>query len=661
MYNQLFRFVKKMIPKISETELIALRSGGVNMDRHIFEGQVSPSFRWKRPPKITTIEMDLLDKANELLLKVGTQPIYPNPHVHNILEQVGREGFFSLIIDPIYGGKKMSISSQSTLLSRVSSHNPALGVVMMVPNSLGPGELLQHYGTEEQKDRYLPGLASGDYVPCFGLTGPHNGSDATGQIDHGVVRRAEDGSLVVETDLNKRYITLAPVSNLVGVAVHVDDPDHLLSEGRPGITLFLLEKGFPGLRQDTHHIPNHAGFPNGTLKGKVQIPLTQCIGGPSCIGDGWKMLMECLAVGRGVSLPATALATAKTLCYGTTLYAKHRTQFKLPLSKMEAVQEKLAAIHFQALVIDAAVKYTNTILDEGSTPSVLTAVMKQQTTERARKILQDGMDIVAGSAICVGENNFFTKFYQSAPVGITVEGSNTLTRGLIIFGQGLNKSHPHIFHIFDAIQQNDEHQFRKAFHAMLKHCFFNYFLAWQQPGGTDADYRLEVLTRKFANLCNFVALLGGQIKGRQMLSGEMADIFSNLYLAHCLVWYGDVYLNEEHPLEIDYCIHKLCHEAEEKVNRVIKNHPMVMARWLLWPTKSRKVSEQSFETQLQFLQRLMESPLWRRMLRQDIFINSTPFMDLEVLEKLPKDTSDYKNRYEKVISVGEFANIKDFH
>lgn len=675
MYSKIFQVVKKIIPKISETELIALRSGGTNIDRHIFSGKVPKNFQNQAPIIAQGNAFDYIKKLDTVLPAIGKTSLYPNPKIQDIMHSIGKNGYLSMIIDPLYGGKKLPITIQSTILSKISSYNPALGVVVMVPNSLGPGELLQHYGTTEQKEKFLPRLATGEMIPCFGLTGPHNGSDATGQIDKGIIKKdSETGELFVDVAINKRYITLAPIANLIGIAIDVQDPENHLScieSAKPGVSVFLLEKNFEGLKQETHHIPNNAGFPNGTLKGQLKIPLSFGIGGIEKIGSGWQMLMECLAVGRGVSLPATALATAKTVCMGTQYYAKHRNQFKMPIMKMEAVQEKMAEIYFQTLIIDAGVKFTNMILDQGSTPSVLTAIMKEQTTERARKVLQHGMDIVAGSAICVGENNFFTSFYQGAPVGVTVEGSNTLTRGLIIFGQGLNKSHPHIFQIFDSIQQNDEKMFEIHFNEMLQHCLKNYFLALQQPifvskNRRKSFRRLDLLTRKFANLSNFVALLGGQIKSKQMLSGQMADVLSSLYLGYALIWYEEHYFTKNVPknfasdiqVAVDYSLYRLCFEAEQKVNQIICNYPNPIIRSILSPTGYLCSPSQVINhTQLKSFHLIMQkSQQWNDLLEADVFTKGTVLEKLKRLDTLDKSSFDYQQLYNDVISVGEFKN-----
>ena len=445
--KKIFNFIKNKIPKISSTELIALRSGNTSLDRSILIGKINF-------PKKNTLKNKFPEsKLNELFNSYDGTKIYPNNNSNYWINYLAKNKYFSFLIDESYGGIKLSVNEISNILTKIASIDPALGVVTMVPNSLGPGELLIHYGTLEQKTKYLPGLANGNYIPCFGLTGPNNGSDATGSIDEGEVVKVNNKTMI-KIKINKRYITLAPVANLMGIAFNLNDPNNLLNNNKSGISLALLERHHDGLIQETHHNPLNAGFPNGTIKGEFYIELNQIIGGPEKIGDGWQMLMDCLSAGRGISLPATANASSKVATFGIINYAKVRTQFNMPLSKMEAIKEKINAMVFNTWIIQSSIDLTNTILDSGDSPAVISAIMKQQTTERGREVLNHGMDIQGGGAICLGYSNFLEKFYRAAPIGITVEGSNTLTRSLIIFGQGLNKSHPYIFPILENVLQN---------------------------------------------------------------------------------------------------------------------------------------------------------------------------------------------------------------
>ena len=655
IYKKLFLQVKKIIPKISDTELIALRSGGVSIDRDIFSGIVNLHKLQKNKKELSDKEDTIINYlTNDTLYNIGKQKLYPNKNIFNILKLLGQNGYLSMIIDKQYNGNKLSITAQSKIITKISSFNPSLGVVVMVPNSLGPGELLQHYGTDNQKKYFLPKLAIGDMIPCFGLTGPNNGSDATGEIDEGVMSMI-NGKKTITIKLNKRYITLAPVANLIGIAFKLKDPDGYLEKGKEGITLALIEKDHPGLLQNTYHNPNNAGFPNGTIKGTIDIKVDSIIGGEEKAGHGWQMLMECLAVGRGVSLPSSSNGASKSITFGIHNYIKHRKQFKMNIGNMEAVKEKYIDMFYNTWVINSSVAFMNHILDEGSVPSVLTAIMKQQTTERSRIILNHGMDIYAGSGICLGDNNFMTDFYNSSPVGITVEGSNTLTRGLIIFGQGLNKSHPHIYNIFDSIQNNDVAKFTNNFNNMVKDVVINYSksIIPNIHYNTNIVNRLTLLTVKFSNLTNFIALLGGKIKSKQMISGEMADILSNIYLAHSLIWFHNNYTDNELTLLRDFCINKLCNEAEYKLNNVIDNYPNNFIKFLLYPTKCilKKNKYEDVNIMYDFIN---NNKKVIDIVKEDIYYNDTILSKLDQLNNLDKNSNEYKILYQEIISVGEY-------
>ena len=657
LYRRAFNVVKSIIPKISETEIIALKSGGVSIDREFFNGKVDYTKLYK--PILQTWEQNMEDKTNDLLRTIGTENIYPNTKIHTIMKQLGEGGFLSMIIDKKYNGNRLPIETQSRILSKISSYNPSLAVTTMVPNSLGPAELLQHYGTEEQKDYFLPKLADGSMIPCFGLTGPNNGSDAVGQIDVGIVE-VIDGKIKIKITLNKRYITLAPISNLIGIAFNVEDPNGLLKNNKSGISVALVEASQPGLVKLTHHNPNNAGFPNGTIKGTIFIDVDQIIGGQDKIGEGWKMLMECLAVGRGVSLPATANGSSKFITHSIMNYINIRKQFNMNIGNMEAVKEKFIDMYLNTWIIHSSVKFTNHILDTGSTPSVITAIMKQQTTERARTILNHGMDIYSGSGICIGENNFFTKFYNSSPVGITVEGSNTLTRGLIIFGQGLNKSHPYIFPIFQSIQENNLNDFKSNFNKMVASIVVNYckMISLMPTRWTTvtAQRRLDIATLKFSLLANFVALMGGKIKSKQMISGNMADILSNLYLSYSILWYyhHNQYINETHNMLRDECIHYLMNELDYKMNLVIANYPFPLLKPILYPL-TNKIMYSNLENKNKLYKLIVENEGLHNIFRNDIYYEGTVLEKMEKLRKMKPNTDEYNQLYQDVIKVGEYS------
>ena len=636
--RKLFNFVKNKIPKISDTELIALRSGNTSLDRQILLGKVS------LPKKIISKQKFPQSKLNELYNTFDGSTIYPNDNNNKWINYLAKNKYFSFLIDESYGGIKLSTHELSNILTQVASFDPALGVITMVPNSLGPGELLTHYGTQEQKEYYLPKLANGTYIPCFGLTGPYNGSDATGSIDEGEVIEI-DGKPMIKVNINKRYITLAPVANLMGIAFNLKDPNNLL--GKSGITVALLERDHKGLIQNTHHNPMNAGFPNGTIKGEFIFDPSQIIGGTSNIGHGWKMLMECLSAGRGISLPATANASSKVASFGIINYIKVRTQFKIPLSNMEAIQEKVNSMVYNTWIIQSAVCLTNTILDQGNSPAVLSAIMKQQTTERGREVLNHALDIHGGAGICLGYSNFLEKFYRAAPIGITVEGSNTLTRSLIIFGQGLNKSHPHIFPILESVLENDIIKFKKEFNSILLHSFKLYAKTFS----IESNMNLEQQIINFACLTNFVALKGGALKSEQMLSGAMADIFSNLYLA-----LGVQYYHNENNANIqltDYVIQRLLKENQHSINKVIDN--LGSERFFLQHLKA-KVPNTCFYEERKIFSLILNDINILNELKKNIVLDNNILDDLLKANNLPKDSNEYKMLQHKIINVGEFEN-----
>lgn len=645
MYRLIFNRIKRILPRISESEKIALSGGDVSLDRDIFSGNVKIPFNYLK--KKEPLPVEISNKVDNLLDKYGhIQHIFPSDRYKEIFDYLGKHGFFSFIIDKKYGGNKLSANHLSGLLTKLSSANPALGVCVMVPNSLGPGELLQHYGTETQKNRYLKKLANGDLIPCFGLTGPHNGSDAIGTIDRGVVVRIGKKKFV-DITLNKRYITLAPIANLVGVAFDLRDPDGHLEKGKEGITLCLIETPFKGLDQSKFHNPLNSGFPNGTLKGHIRVPLDNIIGGEEKSGRGWEMLIECLSAGRGISLPASANGSAKASCFGIYHYIKNRKQFKLNLSQMEAIQNKFLDMMYHTWVIESGINLMNTIIDNGHTPSVLSAIMKQQTTERARIVVNQAMDIYGGSGICLGENNFLEKFYKNIPIGITVEGSNTLTKYLIIFGQGLNKSHPYVYPIYESIMNDSIDDFRKNLNSLSVDVIKMYFKSLFSFGRT-----LESQTIKFALLSNFMALKGGKLKSDQNLCGDMGDILSNIFLGYAVR--VNQIQGKHSKMFSDYCINRLCEENVLLFNRVIENQGFYLRTFLghlkAKPNLGNYDENRTIFREINDNKKIMES------IRENIYYDNI-LKKLDILSN-EKDKEKYKVLYDDVIQVGEFTDKK---
>jgi len=663
MYNFLFKRVKQIIPRISSTELIALRTGNVSIDRKIFEGKL------ENPKKLPDYKEKFDSKRVHILLdKYSNEKVYPSSKTNEIFRYLGKNNFFSFLIPEKYGGIKLSVRELSDKLTKISSKNVSLGVSVMVPNSLGPSELLINYGTEEQKNKYLPELANGNFIPCFGLTGPNNGSDALGQIDHGIVTKDDNGMLYIETTIDKRYITLAPVSNLIGLALNIEDPNNLLKNNRDncetynnncvsdsskyvntGVTVFLLEKHHKGLKLETHHNPLDIGFPNGTIKGdKLKIYFDQIIGGEENMGNGWKMLMECLAAGRGICLPATANASAKQTTNSIYNYINHRKQFNMPLVKMEGVSNKFSNMMYNTWLIHTSIAMTNNILDDNCKPAVISAIMKEQTTERARVVINEGVDIHAGSAICLGENNFTYDFYKSIPVGITVEGSNTLTKNLIIFGQGLNKSHPHIYDIYKSIVDDNIIDFKTHFNKIVKHSLKLYFKSYR-------FFEKDNLTQQindFANISNFVALLGAELKKNQSLSADMASLLSNLYLGQSLVWYQEHYKTSSKLT--DYCLKRLLYENSLLFNRVIDNYPNLAIRMILKHNR-RKITSINYKDNRELIIEVKNNKEIMETIKSNIYIDKS-LEKLEKLNELEFNSPEYNTLYDEIVSVGEYHN-----
>ena len=650
MRKFIFTNVKKLIPRISDTERIALNCGSTSIDRELFKGKISK--HKFSDINDTILDSSLRDKANTILEKYTNQKIYPFKDAKDLLlfSDLGKNGFFSYLIPESYGGNKLSVQQLSNILTYITSANPCLGVITMVPNSLGPSELLLNYGTQNQKEKYLPELASGNMIPCFGLTGPNNGSDATGTIDKGKIIRDDEGNIKIEVDINKRYITLAPVANLVGLAFDVEDPENLLENNKKGITVALVEKEHPGLKKDYYHNPLDVGFPNGTVRGKILIDLDQVIGGKEKIGDGWKMLMECLAAGRGICLPATANASSKVATTSMYLYSKHRKQFNIPLIEMEAIENKLANMLYNTWSIQSSIFLTNQLLDNGEKPSVLSAIMKQQTTERGREVIKDAMDIYAGSGLCIGENNMLEKFYKNAPIGITVEGSNVLTKNLIIFGQGLNKSHPYIYPIVQSIDKNNIDDFFYNFSSIVYHSISLLGESfYQRLFGTNL---LQKQITYFACLANFVALKGGKIKQEQTISADMAEIMGNLYLAYSVQFYEE-HLNVSKKFT-NIVINKILNENIDIFNRIINNlayYPLL--------NHMKQIKTEKYTENRELLKEFKNNEKIFNEIFNGIYLDDS-LIKLLTLDKLDKNSDRYKNLYNDIISVGEYEikNIK---
>ena len=610
LIQPLFRMLKGILPKVSATEQEALNAGTIGFDAELFSGQPDwDKLRSVPPITLTDAEKAFLDgPTNELCRMVKDWTIRHNEREvpAEIWDFVKKHGFLGMLISREHGGLGFSAQAQSIVLGRIASRSPDVVTIVMVPNSLGPGELIEKYGTPEQKHHYLPRLAQGLEIPCFSLTGPTSGSDAATMRDVGYVTRGvHEGKEVVGIRLSweKRYITLGPNATLVGLAFRVFDPENLLGGGEDrGITVALVPADHPGVEIGRRHLPSGAAFPNGPNWGKdVFIPIDWVIGGEKMVGQGWRMLMECLAAGRAISLPSSSAAGAKSLLRNTSAYARIRKQFDLPIGRMEGLQEPLARLVENAYVNEAARAVTASMVSRGEKPSVISAIMKYQTTERMRRSLNDAMDLHGGRGVCDGPSNYLQAAYQSMPIAITVEGANILTRSLITFAQGALRSHPYLYKEIQACQDMDEEQglaaFEKAFTDHVSFAasnvfgalFHNLTFGWfghvpEKAYGTAEWYRqLWRASRNFAVVADLaVAALGGGLKTRQKITGRLADALSELYLLSCVL---KRYEDDGKPASdrqiVALCARNGLFRFQEAMRGAIDNFPSLPVRWLM--------------------------------------------------------------------------------
>ncbi|KAG7399671.1 hypothetical protein PHYBOEH_008314 [Phytophthora boehmeriae] len=588
--KQLYKLAKKVMPRMSNTEKAALESGTVGFDRDIFSGSPSLATLDKYSAKLNEEEQSFMDKEVQELCEmiddygVGTAQDMPL----EVWQYIKEKGFLGMIIPKEYGGKQFSAHGHSVVITKLATRSATAAVSVCVPNSLGPAELLLRYGTEEQKDYFLPGLASGKHLPCFGLTGPSSGSDAAAMRDTGIVVE-QDGVLGIRATFNKRYITLAPVATCVGLAVDVKDPKGLLKgTGSPGITVALLERNHPGLvmgkRHDTISIP----FMNGPVQGQdVFIPMDKIIGGQTRVGYGWNMLMDCLAEGRSISLPASAVAGAKLSVNAVGAYARVRKQFKVPIASLEGIQEQLATMGSNAFIMTSGQHMVNAMINQHEQPAVISGVCKQQITDRGRDTVIRAMDVLGGAGICKGPNNFLANIYTSLPVVITVEGANILTRSLIIFGQGLTRAHPHLYELIKTIQHGEDQEgFTRELKKLVQHGVVNTAGSlktavtrsrFKKQSGllTHYESQMDKLAKNFAMCADLSLVLGGKLKFAEMISGRFADVFSSLYLGYSTMWF---YKNNRHvegiDVVFDYAMSQLCFEAQQGIVGISKNFPV---------------------------------------------------------------------------------------
>ncbi|PWQ94137.1 acyl-CoA dehydrogenase [Leucothrix arctica] len=592
------KLLKRNLPKISETEQQALEAGNTWWDAELFSGK--PNFKNLRDlttSSLTFEEQAYLDGPVEDLCKdlndweICHRDLDLPP---KIWQQMKHDRLFGMVIPRAYGGLGFSATAHSAVVMKIASRSITAAVTAMVPNSLGPGELLHRYGTKEQKDFYLPRLAQGIDIPCFALTGPEAGSDASAIPDTGVVCKQDfEGKkdvLGIRLNFEKRYITLAPVATLLGLAFRLTDPDQLLGDNNDiGISLALIPTGTDGINIGKRHFPLNIPFQNGPIWGEdVFMPIDWLIGGTEQAGNGWQMLVECLGDGRGISLPALATGSGKLLSHVTGAYAGTRKQFGTAIGRFEGIEEPLAEILANTYIMDAGRILTATAIDQEQKPAVITALMKYQLTERMRSVVNHAMDIQGGSGICLGPSNFIGRLYQAVPIGITVEGANILTRSLIIFGQGAIRCHPYLLTEIKAAQNDDLalldktlfSHFGFVFSNLTRSVWFGFTNAFFESPGTPVTRkyyrRLARLSASFALLTDYALLtLGGTLKRRERLSGRFADILSSLYLCSAVLKHFEDQ-GEPHadlPL-LDYSCQSLIHDAQQAMLAVFHNLPI---------------------------------------------------------------------------------------
>ncbi|EKS31313.1 acyl-CoA dehydrogenase [Afipia felis] len=605
----IFAWAHKALPAMSDTEREALEAGDVWWDADLFTGNPDWSkLRAFAPAKLTDEEQAFLVGPVEELCamiddwKVNWEWRDLPPDVWAFIKA---NKFLGMIIPKEFGGLGFSPFAHSEVIRKISSRSIAAAVTVMVPNSLGPGELLMKFGTRAQQDKWLPGLAAGREIPCFGLTSPDAGSDAASMTDTGVICKGVfEGQEVLGIRLNwhKRYITLGPVATLLGLAFKARDPDHLIgNQNELGITVALIPTDLPGVTIGHRHLPAMQVFQNGPNWGKdVFIPMDYVIGGQARIGQGWKMLMSALAAGRGISLPSQSASGAAYCARSAGAYARVREQFKVPIGKFEGIEEPLARIAGTAYQLDAARRLTCAALNQGKHPAVISGIMKLHATERLRIVVDDAMDIHGGKAIIDGPQNYMGNLYRSVPVAITVEGANILTRNLIVFGQGATRAHPYLLQEINAIGNPDKQAgleaFDQSFWKHVGHAFTNLFRAWGRSwsgglfapapdAGIVAGYyrQLSRYSSAFA-LCADMALLtlGGALKRKEMLSARFGDILSELYLLSAALkrWEDDGQQDADLPA-LRWVMANGIRTMEQRFAEVLANLPNRPVAWLL--------------------------------------------------------------------------------
>jgi len=595
----LFKLMKAALPAMSQTEQEALEAGNTWWDAELFSGDPDWTILQNLPAaRFSKDEQAFLDgPVTTLCSMLDDWDITHNRKdlPKEVWDFIKKNKFCGMMIPKQYGGLAFSEHAHSEIVMKIASRSSTAAVTVMVPNSLGPAKLLLMYGTEQQKNHYLPRLVTGEEIPAFALTGPLAGSDAGAMPDTGIVCEetfaGKNKVLGIRLNWDKRYITLGPVATVLGLAFKLYDPDHLLGgKENIGITVALIPTNTPGVSIGRRHLPLDSAFQNGPNWGKdVFIPLDWIIGGVSQVGNGWKMLMHCLTTGRAISLPALSVGGAKFCCRNTGAYARIRKQFNVAIGEFEGIEEPLARMAGETYILDAARKVSNAALDQGEKPAVISAILKYELTERMRRVVNDAMDIQGGSGICLGPRNYLGRLYQVIPVSITVEGANILTRTMMIFGQGAIRCHPFIQKEMAALEQNNVREFDRLLFRHIGFFLHNMALVFwlgltsasfhDVPGdkNTRRYYRqIARLSPGFSLLADYALLtLGGALKRKERLSGQFADVLGNLYLCSCVLKH---YQNlgcpaDDAPL-LNWACQQTLYQAQQSMLAICRNLPL---------------------------------------------------------------------------------------
>jgi acyl-CoA dehydrogenase len=669
----LLAIYRKMLPKMSDTEREALEAGNVGWDGELFSGMPKWDKLMSYPvPKLSDEEQAFVDGPCEELCAMldDWEVCHERADMpKKVWDYIIEKQFFAMIIPKQYGGLEFSAYANAVVITKLASRSPTASSTIGVPNSLGPAELLLHYGTEEQKQRYLPGLAAGTEIPCFALTSPQAGSDAAALIDSGVVCKGKwKGKTITGIRLNwdKRYITLAPVATVLGLAFKLYDPDHLIGdEEERGITAALIPTDIPGVVTGRRHYPLTIAFQVGPTSGEdVFVPLDCIIGGPDMAGRGWKMLVELLSVGRAITLPSTSAGGGQAASYASGAYTSIRKQFNTSIAKFEGVGEALTRIAGHSYIMNAAVAVTAGAIDQGEKPAVPSAILKYHCTEMARKVANDAMDVHGGKGVMMGPKNYLGRAYMATPIAITVEGANILTRSLIIYGQGAIRCHPFVLRELNAAGDEDQDrgliEFDDALFGHIGYAVSNmarsFFLALTHakfsrvPLNTPTRRYYQNINRYSANFAlasDFAMLtLGGDLKKRELLSARLGDILSSMYLASTVLKHFENQGRRATDLPlVEWSVRALMYQAQESLHAFLRNFPnrwvAAILRFFIFP-RGRTYSAPSDEISQKVVELITTPGEARERLCQHAYTTLEPGNPLGLLQEALELTKEFE-------------------